>query len=160
LRWGGIYSRVTFRSERRLRAREGDRLSPEAADEVPLNALVQLLPRQGLLRFRRSADELLAQPFGQVPPVDRATMGGAQPSGVDSLLTRLSREETGGIALGGGEISERIVLPSPAASPAGRSATPPNRANTWFTSVGNSADSRGLVQCRDTMYGTPSNGQA
>jgi hypothetical protein len=32
-----------------------------------------------------------------------------------------------------------------------------NRVTTSFTPVGHSADSRGLAQCRDPVYGTPSN---
>jgi hypothetical protein len=32
-----------------------------------------------------------------------------------------------------------------------------NMATTSFTLVGNSADSRGLSQCRDPVYGTPFN---
>jgi len=34
----------------------------------------------------------------------------------------------------------------------GKVTSPPNMAKTFFTSVGNSADSRGLAQCRATSY--------
>jgi hypothetical protein len=84
-------------------------LAPKAADEVALNALVALLPRQGLLGLRQSADELLAQPFGQVAPVDRTMTGGAQQPGAESLLTRLLRSEVGEMVIGaGGEIPANV----------------------------------------------------
>jgi CheY-like chemotaxis protein len=60
-------------------------------------------------RHHFPADELLAQPFGQVAPVDRATPTGAQPRAVDSLLSRLLRSERGEVSLGGGKISGIIV---------------------------------------------------
>jgi hypothetical protein len=57
---------------------------------------------------------------------------------------------------------ERLVVEASPWTPdvgeaAGRA---PNRANTSLTLVGNSADSRGLAQCRATVCGTPPNDNA